>query len=119
MEILNRFMNERKISIYKESQVLGVLNFIRTTNKGRIISARRNGNYAGVIVIVQDGVSAYNLISFTNPLEKENYTTTTLLWEAINYSLSNNLNFDFEGSMIANIEIFLENLEEKENCIFL
>lgn len=63
-------------------------------------------NINAAIYIIWDEEAAYYLMGGVNPDFIKNQATSLLMWEAIRY-VSNYVNkFDFEGSMIENIEKF-------------
>lgn len=76
-------------------------------NCRKILSAKDDkGNIHAAIYLVWDNNSVYYIMGGVNTEFKTTNATSLLLLNAIKFALSNNLNFDFEGSMIESIEKF-------------
>ena len=74
-------------------------------NSGFIISAHDNeGNIHSSNFIIWDKNSAYNLISSIDPHFKSSGSQSLLIFEAIKFLSNKTKSFDFEGSMIQNVE---------------
>jgi lipid II:glycine glycyltransferase (peptidoglycan interpeptide bridge formation enzyme) len=63
-----------------------------------------NDNMHSAIFVVWDHRSAYYLISSIDPDFRNSGSATLLIWEAIQYLADRTQKFDFEGSMIENVE---------------
>lgn len=61
------------------------------------------GNIHSIVYIVWDEMSAYLLMSGTDPEYRDSNFKTLLVWEAIKYASNVTKQFDFEGSMIENV----------------
>lgn len=66
----------------------------------------KEGNIHSAIYIVWDDESAYYIIAGSKPEFGNSQATSLLIWKAIEYSASYVKKFDFEGSMMKNIERF-------------
>ncbi len=76
-------------------------------NCRKILCAKDNeGNIHAAIYLVWDNNSVYYLMGGVSPEFKSTNATSMLLLNAIKFSLENELDFDFEGSMIESIEKF-------------
>jgi lipid II:glycine glycyltransferase (peptidoglycan interpeptide bridge formation enzyme) len=71
------------------------------------------GNLNCMLYLVYDTHSAYLLMSGTDPENRDPNLKTSLVWEAIKFSIEKGLNFDFEGSMIEGVAKFNANFGAK------
>ncbi|MBL4654546.1 MAG: GNAT family N-acetyltransferase, partial [Bacteroidia bacterium] len=77
-------------------------------NCRKILFAKDNdGNIHAVLYIIWDSNCCYYLMGGSDPKFKNSDATSLLFWEAIKFSSSQNLSFDFEGSMIEPIERYI------------
>ena len=74
-------------------------------NGGFIIAIKDQSGYfhAGAF-IVWDKYSAYYLIPFVNPAFRSSGASSLIIWESLKYFSDKTKSFDFEGSMMENIE---------------
>lgn len=67
----------------------------------------KDDNVHSVLYLIWDNNSAYDLMGGTNPLYKNSNAKSLITWEAIKYASKVTKSFDFEGSMIENVEYFI------------
>ncbi len=73
--------------------------------QGMIIAIKdRAGNSHAGAFIVWDKQSAYYMIPFTNPDFRSSGASALVVWEALKFLSGKTISFDFEGSMIENVE---------------
>lgn len=74
-------------------------------NSGRVIYAvDKDGNLHSGLFVIWDEISAYNLISTIDPDHRHSGSASLLVYEMIKYLSGKTAKFDFEGSMIENVE---------------
>lgn len=74
-------------------------------NSGKTIYAvDKNGNIHGALFVIWDNNSAYDLISTIDPDFRNSGAASLLIKEIIKYVSVKTKKFDFEGSMIENVE---------------
>ncbi len=74
-------------------------------NQGMIIAVKdRAGNFHAGAFIVWDRLSAYYMIPFTTPEFRSSGASSLVVWEALKFLSEKTKSFDFEGSMIENVE---------------
>jgi hypothetical protein len=66
----------------------------------------KNGVAIGTLLLVWDEMSVYYLVGALDTAYKYNGAMSCLIWEGIKFASQVNKKFDFEGSMIQNIEKF-------------
>lgn len=64
------------------------------------------GNLHAAVYIVWDANTAYYLLGGADPTYRNSQATSLLLWNAIRFASQVSKSFDFEGSMIKNVEMF-------------
>jgi lipid II:glycine glycyltransferase (peptidoglycan interpeptide bridge formation enzyme) len=69
-----------------------------------LFAVDENNDIHAAVYIIWDQNSAYYLISGGNPSLRNSGATSLLVWEAIKFSSTVTLRFDFEGSMVEPIE---------------
>lgn len=76
----------------------------------RILVAEDAGGVAhGAVFLLYDHRTTYYLMGGSDPKFRDSQALSLLLWEAIKFSSGVSERFDFEGSMIPNIESFFRN----------
>lgn len=77
-----------------------------------------DGRIHAAVYIVWDERSAYYLMGGADPGLRESDATSLCLWEAIKFSSSVTQAFDFEGSMLENVESFFRAFGGKQKPYF-
>lgn len=108
-DFYNQHENNLLINNKKISYPYHIFNNIYTITKEKkcsiIISAiSKNHNIVASLFIVWDKKVATNLISSINPFFKSTGVGDLLIYEALKYLSDKTIGFDFEGSMIENVE---------------
>jgi hypothetical protein len=75
-------------------------------------------NVHASIFIVWDNETAYYIMGGSNPEYRKSDAMSLLIWKGIEFSLTNGLNFDFEGSMLEPIEKFFRSFGAKQKLYF-
>jgi hypothetical protein len=89
-------------------------------NAGKTIYAIDNdGNIYSAVFVIWNKNSAYNLISTIDPDQRNSGATSLLMREIIRYISTKTSKFDFEGSMVENIERFYRQFGGKQFPYFL
>ena len=83
-----------------------------------LLAKDSNGLTKGAAYIVWDENSVYYLAGGVSTEGKNEGIMQLLLWEAIKFSSSMNLAFDFEGSMIESIERFFRSFGPQQKPYF-
>lgn len=74
-------------------------------NAGRTIYAKdKDGNIHAALFVIWDECSAYDLISTIDPVYRKYGAATLLVWKMMEYLSDKTMKFDFEGSMIEDVE---------------
>ena len=66
----------------------------------------QNNNIHSALYLIWDANSAYDLMGGTDPKHKSSNAKSLITWEAIKYAAQVTKSFDFEGSMMQNVEQF-------------
>ena len=91
----------------------------KKNNARKILIAKDDeGNAHSAIFFVWDKKSVYLLISGGDPKLRNSGAKNLLVWEAINFASQNKLDFDFEGSMVENIEKYNYSFGAKQSVFF-
>ncbi len=97
-------LHNKKIS-YSKDLFKRIYNTVYENNSGKTIYASdENGNIHAALFIIWDDESAYDLISTIDPNYKTSGATSLLILEMIKYLNDKTKKFDFEGSMIEEVE---------------
>lgn len=101
------FKRQNKSLPYNEEVVYRLDNACQQQGTRKILLAVdvQGRAHAGVY-LVWDGNTVYNLISGGDPELRNSGATSLLMWNAIEFALSQGKNFDFEGSVVEPIERF-------------
>ena len=100
----NSFLGKQNIQ-YSKEYFIKIYNSSIINNSGKIFCAKdSNGNVHGSLFIVWDKESAYHLVTPINPKFRHSYSLTFLIIEALKFLQGKVKYYDFEGSMIPNIE---------------
>lgn len=85
----------------------GIWQMLELTEQGTILEARdESGNAYAAVLLVWDKEKCYYLMSAIDPDRKERGAKAMLIWEGIKIASGKGLSFDFEGSMIPEIQRF-------------
>ncbi|GFZ33712.1 hypothetical protein CSC2_42380 [Clostridium zeae] len=76
------------------------------------------GNVHSAVFVVWDENSAYYLMGANDPNFRYSESNTLLIWEAIKYCSKVTKKFDFEGSMIEDIERFFRSFGAEQKAYF-
>lgn len=94
-----------KVISYDLSLLENIFDATSLNNCGRVIKILdAENNIHGVIFIIWDRESAYNLSTVFDPEFRKSMSSTLLFFETIKYASHYVNSFDFEGSMIESIE---------------
>lgn len=83
-----------------------------------LVAEDASGKPHGVVFLLYDHRTTYYLMGGSDPRFRDSQSLSLLLWEAIKFSGSVSKTFDFEGSMIANIESFFRNFGGKRRLYY-
>lgn len=90
---------------YSEERFLRIYEASIQNSSGQIFCAKDDqGNVHSALFVVWDANSAYHLITPINPNQRRSNSLTLLIVEAISFLKDKTLRYNFEGSMIQNIE---------------
>lgn len=97
-----------------------IYNYFNVHEKGKIILAKdENNSIHAAIFMVWDENSVYYLQGASNPSFKTSGATSLLLWEAIKKTVFLKIkNFNFEGSMVENVNRYFTNFGGKQTPYF-
>lgn len=86
-------------------------NYIKTNNCGKLLFAQdSDGNFHAGLILVHDHNTAYYLSGGTDHNFYGSGAMSLLMWKSIEMSISQKLKFfDFEGSMLLNVNRFFQN----------
>lgn len=91
----------------------------RRRNACRIMIAEDNeGKAHAGAYLVTDSQAAYYLIGGGDPALRNSGATSLVIWNAIQWALGRQLDFDFEGSMVEPIERFFRSFGAKQTPYF-
>ncbi|MBN2790138.1 MAG: methicillin resistance protein [Candidatus Delongbacteria bacterium] len=91
--------------IYSLDTFLKIYKITVENDCGKIIYAiDKNGNIHSAIFFVWDAQSGYDLISTIDPDLRNSGSASLLIYKIIEYLSDKTIKFDFEGSMIENVE---------------
>lgn len=108
-----KFYENHKMTLKKQNSEISysyelfkkIYNYSYKNDAGKTIYAvDKDGNMHGALFFVWDGISAYDLISTIDPDYRNFGAASLLVYEAIKYVADKIKKFDFEGSMIENVE---------------
>lgn len=96
---------QNKKIVYSKDLFKKIYNSVYRNSAGRTIYAVDfNGNIHAALLVIWDENSAYDLISTIDPTYRNSGAASLLILEMIKYLQKITLKFDFEGSMIENVE---------------
>ncbi len=81
--------------------------FKKSHNKKTLFAIDNEGQIHTAIYLIWDERSVFFIISGSDPALRNGGAHNLLVWKAIQFAHKNNLDFDFEGSMIHGIERFI------------
>lgn len=100
------FSNQNISVPYSKKLIASVYKASVANNAGKMYLAKdRDGNIHSVGMIVYDTSHCYLILGSSDPALRKSGAEYLLYWNMIQFASSNNLIFDFEGSMMENIEI--------------
>ena len=92
---------------YSKELLDRVVDAALTRNRGQVLVARDDaGRVHAATFIVWDDERAYYLVGGADPELRESGALSLLVWEAVKLSARVTRTFDFEGSMLPNVERF-------------
>lgn len=98
------FLGTNKIQ-YKKETFLNLYKATIQNNSGKIFCAKdKDGNVHSSLFVVWDKQSAFHLVTPINPKFRSSHSMTFLIVEAMRFLKDKTKSYDFEGSMIYNIE---------------
>ena len=101
-------------------QLKNLYNAIISNKSGKMFIAKGSDNQLyGMELIIFDEYSVYNLLSVINLKFPHQSTSRALLWRGIQYAHENNLAYNFEGSMIKNVNQIYSSFGAKQVPYFL
>ncbi|MGB0646363.1 MAG: GNAT family N-acetyltransferase [Bradymonadia bacterium] len=74
-----------------------------------LVAEDASGRAHGAVFLLYDSRATYYLMGGSDPEKRDSQSLSLLLWESIKFSSTVSQSFDFEGSMIENIEVFFRN----------
>ncbi|RLD51308.1 MAG: methicillin resistance protein [Bacteroidetes bacterium] len=113
------YKRQNKQIPYSFDQIRKIDNACKKNNSRAIFLAKDNKNivYAGLYLIF-DKNYAYQLMLGVNPKYSNTGVASLLIWEAIKFSATKVKHYDFEGSIIENIETFFRSFGGKQTQYF-
>lgn len=101
------YKRQGRISNHTKELILRIDNACRERNCRKIFIAEDSkGKQHAALMIVWDENSSYCIVSGFDPDLKESMAQSHVHWEAIKYASTETNVFDFEGSMVKQIEFF-------------
>jgi len=101
------FFQQGKPAPYNRKILLRIAEGAMRTGHGRITQAQdKEGNVHAAILIVFDHRMAHYLVGGSDNRFRSSGAVSLLIWDAIRFAGQHSLTFDFEGSMVTNIERF-------------
>lgn len=113
---IERFYHINKLSFHRQNRKIPYnLKYVKNINnaceknKCRTIffAKDKNDNYHAALFLIWDNMSAYDLLGGADPRYKSSNAKSLITWEAIQYASGVTNKFDFEGSMMENVEQFI------------
>ncbi len=105
--------------VYSRHLFQNIYNSAIIRNQGKVIAiGDDNGDIYAALFIVWDKQSAYNLISTIDPNHKKSGASTRVVLEAIRFVSDKAKCFDFEGSMIKEVENSFREFGAKQKPYF-
>ena len=107
------FYNNHCLTLHKKRETISysfelfnkMYNAVYINKTGRIIYAKdKEGNLHSALFVIWDHESAYNLINIIDPDFSYSRSSTLVVFEIIRFLSNKTKSFDFEGSMIENVE---------------
>jgi hypothetical protein len=119
-EINKMSFDRQNISMPYSFEFIQNLDFYcKKNNSRKILFAKDTDNNIHVaIYLVWDNRSVYLIMSGGNPKLRNSGAKNLLVYEGIKFAIENNLIFDFEGSMMENIEIYNRSFGAKQTAYF-
>lgn len=113
------FTRQRRQSPYHRSVIERIDNACKSRDCRRIFFAHDESERVhAAVYIIWDEQSAYYLMSGSDPDLRESDANSLCLWKAIKFSSSVTQAFDFEGSMLKNVEPFFRAFGGKQKPYF-
>lgn len=104
---------------YSISLINNIVQLAVEKNFGKLFfGVDENNQIHGAVFVVWSNQKAYYLIGASDPSFRSSGVNSFLLWEAIKHCSSFNQKFDFEGSMIKNIEYFFRSFGATQKMYF-
>ncbi|KLO24339.1 hypothetical protein X275_00645 [Marinitoga sp. 1197] len=118
---INKMTFERKKQ--KISYTLNLVEKIYIKSKERnsvkiLFAKDKNNEIHAAGFFVYDKDSVYYLMGGINPEKKDTGAMNLIIYEGIKFAIKNNLNFDFEGSMIESIEKYFRSFGAVQKMYF-
>ena len=106
----NTFGRQSMEAPVKESILNDAYSAAKSNNAVKMLVAEDGGGRAhGAVFLLYDSRATYYLMGGSDPEKRESQSLSLLLWESIKFASTVSQIFDFEGSMIENIEVFFRN----------
>lgn len=100
--------------------VNNIVDFVSRKKSGELLEARdENGNVHASAIFVWDNKTTYYLFGSSNPENKNSGAMSLLMWEAIKRSFAKSVQFNFEGSMIEEVERFFRGFGARQVPYFI
>ena len=121
------FYNVNKLTFERQSiQIPYTLGFIKHLDEALSIEGRRKillakdkeGNIHAGVYLIWDNNTVYYLMGGADPDLRSSGATPYLLWEGVKFALNNKKDFDFEGSMLEPVEMFVRSFGAKQKQTF-
>lgn len=121
IEIVSMTFHKKNINKqYSNSFIKRLISKIIETKNGKMLFALdKENNIHAVSLIVWDKCSVYPLIGGSNEACKNSVAKVFIYKHAIEFANENNLNFDFEGSMLKGVEYFFRSFGATQKSYFL
>ena len=102
------FERQSRRNLYSKETIEKIDKYLKEKNSRVCLSAiDENGKYHAATYFVYDEKRCYYLMSGGDPELRNSGATSLLIWEGIKFASEHSLEFDFEGSMIEDIERFV------------
>ncbi len=117
--IIKTFERQNIKEIYPKKLIEKIITGCHLNNSGKLfLGIDENNEVQSAVFIVWDNNKAYYLIGASDPKYRTSGVNSLLLWEAIKFCSTFVKSFDFEGSMIKNIEYFFRSFGATQKAYF-
>jgi len=103
------YTRQAKDANFSIDLVKSIFEAVSNRNCGTILMAEdKKGNMHAATLLVWDEKCAYYLLNGGDPNLRASGANSLLMWETIKYASQHTNTFDFEGSMVPGVEVFIQ-----------